>query len=146
MSGPLSGNTTVTASLFNSTAWTTGDLQTYLGISGTPNNPIGAYIQPSGANGWWVYQASISGVTLPGGPNDAYTLLLGQNVPLYSYITAFIGSPTTGSYDATAPSGALREVPLPEPATWAMMLLGFGGIGMAMRRSRKADGKLLQLA
>jgi PEP-CTERM motif len=35
---------------------------------------------------------------------------------------------------------------VPEPATWAMMLLGFGGIGMAMRRSRKANGKLLQLA
>jgi hypothetical protein len=26
---------------------------------------------------------------------------------------------------------------VPEPATWAMMLLGFGGIGMAMRRGRK---------
>jgi hypothetical protein len=26
---------------------------------------------------------------------------------------------------------------VPEPATWAMMLLGFGGIGMAMRRRRK---------
>ena len=36
--------------------------------------------------------------------------------------------------------------PVPEPATWAMMLLGFGGIGMAMRRGRKANGRLLQLA
>ena len=27
--------------------------------------------------------------------------------------------------------------PVPEPATWAMMLLGFGGIGMTMRRGRK---------
>jgi hypothetical protein len=26
--------------------------------------------------------------------------------------------------------------PVPEPATWAMMLLGFGGIGVAMRRRR----------
>jgi hypothetical protein len=26
---------------------------------------------------------------------------------------------------------------VPEPATWAMMLLGFGGIGTAMRRGRK---------
>ena len=33
---------------------------------------------------------------------------------------------------------------VPEPATWAMMLLGFGGIGMAMRRRNK--GGLLQIA
>jgi len=26
---------------------------------------------------------------------------------------------------------------VPEPSTWAMMLLGFGGIGLAMRRERK---------
>jgi len=35
---------------------------------------------------------------------------------------------------------------VPEPATWAMMLVGFGGIGMAMRRGRKAHGRLMQLA
>jgi hypothetical protein len=33
---------------------------------------------------------------------------------------------------------------VPEPATWAMMLLGFGGIGVAMRRRRKEG--LLQIA
>jgi hypothetical protein len=33
---------------------------------------------------------------------------------------------------------------VPEPATWAMMLVGFGGIGMAMRRRRK--GVLAQVA
>lgn len=27
--------------------------------------------------------------------------------------------------------------PVPEPSTWAMMLLGFGGIGFAMRRRRR---------
>ena len=37
---------------------------------------------------------------------------------------------------ATASIGAA----VPEPATWAMMLLGFGGIGMAMRR--KGNGVL----
>ena len=35
---------------------------------------------------------------------------------------------------------------VPEPATWAMMLVGFGGIGMAMRRGRKQSGRLLQIA
>jgi hypothetical protein len=32
---------------------------------------------------------------------------------------------------------------VPEPATWAMMLLGFGGIGFAMRRSRRRDGQMV---
>jgi hypothetical protein len=35
---------------------------------------------------------------------------------------------------------------VPEPDTWAMMLLGFGGIGFAMRRTRKESGRLLQIA
>jgi hypothetical protein len=35
---------------------------------------------------------------------------------------------------------------VPEAATWAMMLLGFGGIGMAMRRSRHRTGALMQVA
>jgi hypothetical protein len=38
-----------------------------------------------------------------------------------------------------------RTPPVPEPATWAMMLVGFGGIGMAMRRGRRGV-KLAQLA
>jgi hypothetical protein len=35
---------------------------------------------------------------------------------------------------------------VPEPATWALMLLGFGGVGISMRRSRGKNAKLLQLA
>jgi opacity protein-like surface antigen len=34
---------------------------------------------------------------------------------------------------------------VPEPGTWAMMLLGFAGIGGAVRRARKT-GRLLQIA
>ena len=29
---------------------------------------------------------------------------------------------------------------VPEPATWAMMLVGFGGMGVALRRRRRQTG------
>lgn len=35
---------------------------------------------------------------------------------------------------------------VPEPGTWALMLLGFAGVGAVLRRSRKASGRLLQIA
>lgn len=35
---------------------------------------------------------------------------------------------------------------VPEPGTWALMLLGFAGVGMAMRRSRKSNPALMQVA
>jgi hypothetical protein len=35
---------------------------------------------------------------------------------------------------------------VPEPATWAMMLLGFGGMGVAMRRRRRSSGAMQQVA
>ena len=42
----------------------------------------------------------------------------------------------------------LRAVPLvPEPGTWAMMLLGFAGMGVALRRNRRRSGsRMMQLA
>jgi hypothetical protein len=35
---------------------------------------------------------------------------------------------------------------VPEPGTWALMLLGFGGVGVAMRRTRKTKYRLMQIA
>ena len=40
-----------------------------------------------------------------------------------------------------SPTGAV-----PEPGTWAMMLLGFGGMGIAMRRRRRSTAQVMQLA
>ena len=42
-------------------------------------------------------------------------------------------------------NGTANLTAVPEPATWAMMLLGFGGIGAAMRRRRKTI-RLAQIA
>ncbi len=46
------------------------------------------------------------------------------------------------SYDGGTATATLSAVP--EPATWAMMLLGFGGIGIAVRRRRSSA--LMQIA
>jgi hypothetical protein len=48
---------------------------------------------------------------------------------------------TTGSFGGNVSFAAGA---VPEPATWAMMLLGFGAVGFAMRRGRRPA--LLQLA
>jgi hypothetical protein len=143
VSGALVGSNTFLASLVSTTAWTSGDLDTYLGISASPTNPIGAYLpstqffQPS-ATGFWVYQADIGTVTLPSnnGASDSDLLTLDQSLGLGGYVTAFIQQ--GDAYGATANSGGiLEDGGVPEPATWAMMVLGFGAAGMAMRRSRK---------
>lgn len=41
---------------------------------------------------------------------------------------------------------SLNFTAVPEPGTWAMMLVGFGAIGMAMRRRRSAQARLAQCA
>lgn len=54
-----------------------------------------------------------------------------------------------GGYDLGLDSFSIQtgSGAVPEPATWAMMLLGFGAIGMAVRRGRKQKPSgILQLA
>jgi hypothetical protein len=158
ISGPLVGAMTFTASLFSSTAWTSGQLDTYLSSPASPANPIGAFLpatqvyQPT-ATGFYVYQADLGTVTLlgtsgvGGAGQDNYLLQLGQSVVAGTYIVGFLDQ-GGDSNSATANSGAILETrpPLPEPATWAMMLMGFGATGVALRRTRRKNAKLAQIA
>ncbi|MDB5479253.1 MAG: hypothetical protein JWO83_306, partial [Caulobacteraceae bacterium] len=34
-------------------------------------------------------------------------------------------------------SGSLQETVVPEPTAWVLMILGFGGVGIAMRSRRR---------
>lgn len=52
-----------------------------------------------------------------------------------------IVSSTTAAFTG---AGAIHPA-VPEPSTWAMMLIGFGAVGAAMRRRRKTAG-IMQLA
>jgi hypothetical protein len=51
----------------------------------------------------------------------------------------------TGAGRVTSAVG-IQTSPTPEPATWGMMLLGFVGIGTAMRRGRRRNRALMQIA
>jgi len=150
ISGALSG----TANLFSTTPWTTGQLDAYLGISAAPTNPIGAYAdglayQP-GSDGFYVFTVNLGTTTLPSnsGANDSYLMTLDQDLFAGTYIVGFLAQ--SGAYGATANSGAILETSppdgVPEPATWATMLLGFGAAGVAVRRSRRKKTLVSQLA
>ena len=63
------------------------------------------------------------------------------NINLYSS-AAFLSTLTTGHintvFDSNLPlhQAFAFATSVPEPATWAMMIAGFGGVGMALRRRR----------
>jgi hypothetical protein len=71
-----------------------------------------------------------------------FASVLPNSITLTSPIIRFQNTVPTGS-DIGTPGG---EPPVPEPATWAMMLVGFGATGYAIRRSRRRRGLLTQIA
>lgn len=115
-------------------------------------------VQLAGAGSFDVYYL-LSGSGLDANAFDSYTQVAGSFSQADSTNVNYLIDGAT--YDGilikiTTPNSFLFEVKqnsydhvaaaVPEPATWAMMLVGFGGIGMAMRRRRKANGRLLQIA
>jgi PEP-CTERM motif len=86
-------------------------------------------------------------------PNTPFQLTLSAPAATSSFLdfpldtpqTLLAGLPTTinydatGEYDFTAIGGLEGVLAVPEPSTWAMMILGFAGIGfMAYRRRSKS--------
>ena len=60
----------------------------------------------------------------------------------YRFLYTFNAGTGGGTVSGNA---SFLQAAVPEPATWAMMLIGFGGIGLAMRR-RRSGVALAQVA
>jgi hypothetical protein len=133
----ITGTHTGTATLFSATPWTSGQLDSYLGISGNPTNGIGAYLPSTqaldpGATGFFVYQVDLGNTLLQdaSNPNVNPLLNISPDLPLASYIVAFLneGTAANPNWIATANSGAIfeRDGPtvsaVPEPTS--IVLLG----------------------
>jgi hypothetical protein len=133
--------------------WTSKFLDAFLGLSASPANPIGACLPSTqaldpGATGFSVYVDNVGTRTLlsPSNPNVSPLYNISSGIPLGSYIVGFLN--TSSGFVATANSGAIFETTgltsppppppvIPEPSTWAMMLLGFAGLGYAGFRTRR---------
>ena len=79
--------------------------------------------------------------TIDGTAPDALSRQL-TGVPLDPTQFYKISISGTGTASGSVYSGNLTSTTVPEPATWAMMLLGFGAVGFAMRSRRKEQPKV----
>jgi PEP-CTERM motif len=86
------------------------------GLTGDGTGGTQTFYVPTGATTLYLGVTDACGYS--GAPNDCYTDNEG-------YFTV-----TTNGAGVSAPGG------VPEPATWAMMLVGIGGLGAAIRRRR----------
>lgn len=88
-----------------------------------------------------------NGVGSPGRPtndtrgdgNDTAFYLFNAGAGLDTFTLGFNAASTVTLFQTGTPG-------VPEPSTWAMMLMGFGAAGVALRRSRRKKALLTQLA
>jgi hypothetical protein len=73
------------------------------------------------------------------GTNTAYLAL---NDAFYTVDLSTGGATLIGSIGASNVRGLTLQLGVPEPATWALMIIGFGAIGASMRSSRRKGASL----
>lgn len=86
--------------------------------------------------------------------NDGAGFTLGSGENFFGFLG--IDNQSIASFSIDVTSGSLQDVrqirldgtsavgAVPEPGTWAMMLIGFGAIGVGMRRRRRTGRTLMQ--
>ncbi|MBW8813203.1 MAG: PEPxxWA-CTERM sorting domain-containing protein [Caulobacterales bacterium] len=108
-----------------------------------PVYAVGVFFNVNANSGDFVVTAAGGTATAGSGVYDTSTFVFAGLVSDTSFTSATFYSSDGGTHTAsynipeiiTAPAGAA-----PEPATWAMMLMGFGGLGGMLRRRRAFAG------
>jgi hypothetical protein len=142
-SGTGSGTITADGVTFDSRGFTA---QMITGISGTFNgSAITGLASPFGANNLYY----LTGPSFVDGSGLGFLTAAGTSVNLFYQDTASsyrinTTGPFTSSFVNASSTAVVAAVP--EPGTWAMMLLGFGTAGVAMRRRRRVTNLVRQTA
>lgn len=95
---------------------------------------------------------NLSGLTILGAHFGNNTDSLSNNVTAFWLVD--LGSTSTSTIYLSNGAGSSNaqifatgvSSPVPEPATWAMMLFGFGAMGASLRISRRRKGQIAQIA
>lgn len=116
------------------------------GFLGLTSPAVAAHIHccgPSGINAPVALPFSAFPSGTSGTYNQIFDLAISlSGISVAAFITALeAGNTYANIHDANFPGGEIRGqiaiVAIPEPSTWAMMILGFAGIGFVTYRRRK---------
>jgi hypothetical protein len=133
VSGPLPGvKTTMTDTQLDEIGWLVNEGNSLLSQGGSNVNDESAAIQIA------IWSVENSSFNWTGGPSSSMV------TDFVSDALAAGGSEAGIEFLVDAPATPnqtlITTTPVPEPSTWAMMALGFAGLGFtAFRRSRKGD-------
>src|SRR6476646_7874042 len=113
-------------------------------VAGTYNILVGTSTGGTVFNNVVVSGGTPATTTVFAPPNASVIQQFGLPLLGNTAYTVTIGGNSTNAAAGISGNITLQANPVPEPATWAMMLLGFAGIGMVVRRRRHPQ--LAQLA